>query len=75
MKNTDYLSAIGHKYAIKIGRSGNVIDKVKRSEKGVYCLMCLEESYGMFWTSIDNGTWYCEIHRKILRDNYTNKNT
>jgi hypothetical protein len=63
----DALIAVGLVMATKIGRSGNVVDKVNRSDKGIYCLKCLQENYGMFWTSIDNGTYYCETHKTKLR--------
>lgn len=42
-------------------------NEVCRSPDGVYCLMCLQEHYGRLWTSMDNGTYYCERHRKVLR--------
>jgi hypothetical protein len=44
----------------------DVIDEVVRSEKGVYCLKCLQKHYPEVWTVLDNGTYYCEKHREEL---------
>lgn len=62
------LLAIGHVVAMNIGRSGYVVDEIQRSDKGIYCLMCLQEHYGKFGTSMDNGTWYCKPHHEKLRE-------
>ncbi len=64
------LRAIAAVAAMKIGKAGMVIDTVARSKNGVYCLMCLQEHYGQCWTSMDNGTYYCDEHRKKLRERY-----
>lgn len=66
----DTLLAVGLQAATKIGRSGSVVDAVQRSPKGTYCLKCIQEHYGRFWTSIDNGTYYCATHRKQLWQQY-----
>lgn len=68
------LLAIGLQAATRIGRSGSVVDAVQRSPDGVYCLMCLDQHYGLFGASIDNGTYYCPLHRKEIWFKYLNEN-
>jgi len=48
------------------------VRSVARSDKGVYCLMCLQENYGRFWIQMDNGTYYCPEHLKATREKYYN---
>ena len=62
-------------HAIALAAATTVVPDVAHSEKGVYCLMCLQERYGRLWTSMDNGTWYCERHRAVLRGGWTQLET
>lgn len=48
----------------------NLMDEIAISKDGKRCLICLQEYYPLFWTSMDNGTFYCDKHKEILRSNW-----